>query len=285
MKKICIVPVCYNAHEDATRLLESIELAYRACSGFKLHLVLCDNSTIKPASHFFSSAYSFSYKYLKNENIGYFPAFNRALSSLPEEICTYDYVIVCNVDLVVSSNFFSVLTSYDLDSAIGVIAPGIYSIKKGIDLNPKMIHRPSAFKINFMRFICSKTVLFRLYHSLVRLREIGRARFQTKRQTVNKVMIDEKVDNMYGAHGSFLIFTKNYFKSNAHVAYPRFLFGEEGFVAEQLRMNNLKIKHCQGLVVFDREHSSTSKLNFSFICSEHKKSYDFFYQNFIKTKN
>ena len=87
---------------------------------------------------------------------------------------------------------------------------------------------------------------------------------------------------MYGAHGSFMIFTKYYFSKGAHVDYPRFLFGEETFVAEQLRMNGLIIKHVPNIKVFDEEHGSTSKLARKFICAEHKKSYEYFYENFIK---
>ncbi|MNZ11427.1 hypothetical protein D3C78_282910 [compost metagenome] len=87
---------------------------------------------------------------------------------------------------------------------------------------------------------------------------------------------------MYGAHGSFMIFSRNYFRLGADVDYPRFLFGEEVFVAEQLRTHNLHIEHLPQLRIFDKEHASTSKVKFGFICGEHKKSYDYLYERFYK---
>ena len=90
---------------------------------------------------------------------------------------------------------------------------------------------------------------------------------------------------MYCAHGSFMVFTQQYFAKGAQVAYPRFLFGEEGFVAEQLRMHGLEIEHVPNIRVFDKEHASTSQVNLDFICAEHKKSYDYFYANFIKNRS
>lgn len=284
-KKICLVPVCYNAHEDALRLLSSIESAFKACSGVDVDVVLCDNSTFAPAADAFSQNYSYSFKYLKSENIGYFPAFNKALAALPYSVGAYDFVIVCNVDLVIAEDFFSVLQAHDFPAETGVVAPGIFSDKDGRDLNPKMMRRPSAFKINFMRAVCSNVVLFRWYHKLVRMRELARSRSQMRSQVSVTASEPQEVSAMYGAHGSFMIFTKRYFGKGAHVAYPRFLFGEEGFVAEQLRMHGLKIKHFQALRVFDKEHASTSQVKLDFICSEHKKSYDFFYNNFLRKRS
>ena len=81
-----------------------------------------------------------------------------------------------------------------------------------------------------------------------------------------------------------MIFTKSYFTRSAHVSYDRFLFGEEGFVAEQLLKNELIIEHTPNIRVYDREHGSTSKAGKSFICSEHKKSYDYFYENYLSKK-
>ena len=87
---------------------------------------------------------------------------------------------------------------------------------------------------------------------------------------------------MYGAHGSFMVFTRRYFEKGAHVNYPRFLFGEEVFVAEQLRKHSLMIESIPEIRVFDKEHASTSQEKLEFICPEHKKSYEYLKRHFFR---
>lgn len=281
--KICIVPVCYNAHEDALRFLESVEKAFLASSDLELDVILSDNSTITPLVSMSERQYGFTYRYLKNANVGYFPAFNRALSSLSQPMTAYDYVMVCNVDLVVADDFFDRLAVHVPSPRTGLIAPGIFSDKDGRDLNPKIMHRPSSKKFEFMRMVCSSAVLFRCYSSLARMREKARSRSQAQ-STPEQAKRPSTSKKMYGAHGSFMIFTKNFFQQGASVDYPRFLFGEEVFVAEQLRMHQLEIEHCPGVRVFDKEHASTSQANVKFICGEHRKSYDYLISRFFTGK-
>ncbi|RYZ83380.1 MAG: glycosyltransferase [Proteobacteria bacterium] len=283
--KIGIIPVCYNAYADAARFLESVEKASCACSHLSLEVVLADNSTVDAPLGIIHRESSFNYTYQKNSNIGYFPAFNSGLSNLSGPTESYDFIIVCNVDLVVADNFFIELTKQSLSENVGVIAPGIFSDKDGRDLNPKMRTRPTRAKINFMRAICSSVLLFRLYHYLVRMKENARSRSQARVSISSEPCKQSSVPSMYGAHGSFMIFTKNYFRRGAHTDYPRFLFGEEGFVAEQLRQHQLLIKHIPVIRVFDKEHASTSQIKLAFICAEHKKSYDYFYTNFLKERS
>jgi GT2 family glycosyltransferase len=277
--KICIVPVCYNSYEDAVKLLGSIEVAFKKTENVYLDVVLSDNST---SNNYFSDDYSYSFYYQKNENVGYFPAFNKGLSVLKDDVSKYDFVIVCNVDLVISEDFFTELQGVTKGDNVGLIAPSIISSNDGRDLNPKMKVRPSKFKIRFMQLVCSNFMLFNLYQKVLHFRESRRANKYSEEVPVGPVLKGTKCDTFYGAHGSFMIFTKRYFEAGASVNYPRFLFGEEGFVAEQLCMNKLCIFHQTKLKVFDKEHASTSQESSKFMCSEHKKSYRYFYDNFLK---
>ncbi|MBD7978572.1 glycosyltransferase family 2 protein [Serpens gallinarum] len=277
--KICVVPVCYNSYDDALRLLESVNRAYKACPNLTLDVILADNSTIPTRQDVSSWQFEYSFRYLRNDNIGYYPAFNRALDTLPHGAEVYDFVVVCNVDLIVADDFFSALLNSSVSNETGLIAPSIISDKDGRDLNPKIMSRPSARKIQFMRLVCSSVTLFRWYQKLSRMRERARSRAQCTHVSSPSLESSNK-KLMYGAHGSFMIFTQNYFLKGGHVAYPRFLFGEEVFVAEQLRMHRLNIDHVPTLRVYDKEHASTSQVNLAFICAEHKKSYDYLYSNF-----
>lgn len=280
--KVCMVPVCYNAYDDALRFLESVDRAFLSCSDLSLEVVLADNSTVVPPADKLDRQYRFKYTYQKNGNVGYFPAFNSALSVLSESVEGYNFVIVCNVDLVVADDFFLVLAAQKVRESVGLIAPGIFSDKDGRDLNPKIMQRPKAAKINFMRLVCSSSLLFRGYSKLAQLREVRRSRFQQRQLDSGHSSQPPVAAKMYGAHGSFMIFTKVYFMRGADVNYPRFLFGEEVFVAEQLRTRHLEIDHLPVLRIFDKEHASTSKVKFGFICGEHKKSYDYLYERFFK---
>ena len=281
---ICIIPVCFNAHKDAQRLLHSIDCAYRASLGVTLSVILADNSNVVPSQEFDSSDYAYTFILLKNDNIGYFPAFNKALSSLNRPLDEFDYVIVCNVDLIVADDFVAMLKAHSAEPETGLIAPSIYSERNGLDLNPAMKNRPSIMKIQFMRLICSSVFLFHGYSRIAQLRELLHPKLTKLLNFISPSPNVAKQIRMYGAHGSFMIFTKRYFSKGAHVSYPRFLFGEEGFVAEQLLINGLSIEHVPCIKVFDKEHGSTSKSAKRFICAEHKKSYDYFYENFIKIK-
>jgi Predicted glycosyltransferases len=105
-KKVCVVPVCYNAYDDAKRFLAALEEAYKKCGQLDLDVVLADNSTNEAPLEMNDLQYSFNYHYLKNQNVGYFPAFNKAIKSLSSSAESYDFVVVCNVDLVVADDFF-----------------------------------------------------------------------------------------------------------------------------------------------------------------------------------
>ncbi|TEA73652.1 glycosyl transferase [Pollutimonas harenae] len=279
--KVCLVPVCFNAYDDAFRFLESIDHAFNNCSNLTLNIIFADNSTISPNIDISRRECAYSFHYMKNDNVGYFPAFNKALCNLSEGIDNYDYVIVCNVDLVVAEDFFSSLLINQPSDQIGLLAPGIFSDKDGRNLNPKMMHRPSKRKIEMMHLICSSVMLFFWYGKLASVRQQVRAWRQQWNRRIPTSTTHMQECEMYGAHGSFMIFTRSYFAQGAHVFYPRFLFGEEVFVAEQLRMHGLKIKNAPNIQIFDKEHASTSRVKLNFICSEHKKSYDYLKEHFF----
>jgi GT2 family glycosyltransferase len=275
--KVCLVCVCYNAYEDTLRLLNSIEHAFSIVSDLALTVVLSDNSTsVQGAKLIERVNFSYNYIYIKNDNVGYFPAFNLGVKATKECVEDFDYIIVSNVDLAMDSDFFNSLKSLKLKNNIGLVAPKIISDSSGNDSNPKMKSRPTKRQISIMRLLCSSPVLFSLYQKLSILK------LNFRKQPKNTITGTNNDVRMYGAHGAFMIFTQMYFEAKARIDYPRFLFGEEGFVAEELRKYSLKIQHETNLVIYDKEHGSTSTQPSKFICKEHKKSYDYFYENYMK---
>lgn len=268
---VCIVAVCYNAESDAEKLIYSIEKAFKKVNNIRLNFVLCDNSE-SISNKLVNIKTSFSYSYLKCPNIGYFPGFLAGLNSINYFGNTFDYTIVANVDLEMSEDFLVILSSLDLEENVGVIAPQIKSLNSGGDINPKIISRITAHRLKALRFIFKHYSFYRIHKS------ISNIRTSLKQKKSKK----EFIKDIYAAHGSFIVFTRSYFNSGAHVHYPRFLFGEEVFVAEQARIHNLRIIHNKDLLIHDREHGSTGKQDSRFIANEHVKSYDFLIKNYFK---
>lgn len=280
--KVCIIAVCYNAHNDAKNLLESIALASdNEKEQLELFVVLSDNSTSVPPADLVNAKFKFNYTFIKNDNIGYFPAFLRGVRSLNIDIKEFDYIAVSNVDLQVDRSFFKSLNALQVAKDVGVIAPSILSMSNGRDLNPKMRVRPSVRKIKFARSLFEFPLLFNVYNLLTRIKEYVASKRQQQSDNAT-VSLGKSFYEMYGAHGSFIIFTKQYFLAGASIEYPRFLFGEEGFVAEQARAKSLKIVHVPQIIIHDREHGTTSQQPSSFMCREHVKSYDYYLNTFRK---
>lgn len=272
---ICLVCVCFNAYKDAVQLLESISSSYNKSSKINLSVVFSDNSEDEVGVKLVRDAvFDFKYSYKKNENVGYFPAFYDGFNSLGKSLDSFDYVIVSNVDLALDVGFFKNLESLVIDSSVGVIAPAIISMNHGGDLNPKMLERPSKQKIEFMIRVCGSGFLFLLHRLVSSIRD--------KLRTKNKRLeARPKGGTMYGAHGAFMMFTRRYFEKGGSIDYPRFLFGEEGFVAEETRRAGLVVQHVETLVINDREHGSTSLKSSRFLAREHKKSYEYFLSHYF----
>ncbi len=273
--RICLVCVCFNAYKDASELLESVSKAYSRCAEVELTVVLGDNSVEELGVELVRDvSFDFKFFYQKNANIGYFPAFCKGVRSQGKPLDHFDYVIVSNVDLILDEDFFKNLRSLIVGSHIGVIAPAILSMNHGSDLNPKMLERPSREKIEFMIRVCSNGFLFLLHRFASSMRDKIRAKSA-------HLEVRPKGGEMYGAHGAFMVFTRHYFECGGSINYPRFLFGEEGFVAEETRRVGLVVQHVESLVVHDKEHGSTSLKSSKFLACEHKKSYEFFLNHYF----
>jgi len=277
--KICLVCVCYNAHEDASKFLLSIEKSFFRVSKLatvELTVVLSDNSNLEfPESK--KSNFSYNFKYRRNENIGYFPAFNAGLNEVFFNRDLFDYIIVSNVDLEIDVNFFERLIKVEFEQAVGVIAPRIMVKGQDFDQNPKILERPKKSKFIFMLLICSNTFLFSFYKTLHVVKRWLNSSGRSSNGYAKNVILD-----IYAPHGAFIIFTKSYIQSKASTEYPRMLFGEEIFVAEQARISGLKVRYNPSLVVFDREHGSTSFKSAGFLCKHNWLSYRYLLENFFR---
>lgn len=249
-KKILIICVNYNSYNELLDYLESIDKANSHPKKTALiDIFIADNTT---ANNKLIDTSIYKNINVMNkpfqENLGYLGGVNRIIKEIGfSYLKMYDYFIISNVDLLVSKDIFKNLLYNNYDPQIGWITPRIISLHTKFDKNPRMIVRPSLFRMKLMLFFYSYPVLFSLYQKLIHP-------FVRKKKT-------SKTRNIiYAGHGSFMIFTKSFFKKIDNIQFDSFLFGEEMFFAELIRQANMKVFYDESLLINDYEHVSTKSI-------------------------
>ncbi len=249
-KKILIICVNYNSYNELSEYLKTIDrssshtkevasidvyVADNTVENFKkidISPYQCINITVKPF----------------HENLGYLGGVNKVIESNKiSDLKIYDYVIISNVDLFMSEHFLEILLNNNYDSQIGWITPRIISLQDKNDKNPRMINRPSLLKMKFILFLYKYSYLFYFYKKILH-------HFARKKKTTNTNEI------IYAGHGSFMIFTKSFFKVVDNIRFDSFLYAEEIFFAELIRKTNLKVFYDRSIFINDIEHISTKKI-------------------------
>lgn len=256
----CIICVNHNSYDSLSRFLKSIFLAHKN-SHFDLHIniVVVDNSVEKKKPPFFNfpSDPNIKIELFQCENLGYFPSAQLAIKELKLNLNEYNFSTISNVDVRISSDFFNKLFSLKIDQDVAVLAPSILSSSKKLDINPKILRRPTATKLRLNSFFFRNPIL----HKLLVLIHLARVKIKYKNDLSNQKIFKD----IYAAHGSFFIFSDNFFK-HISLNFPIFLFGEELYIAEMSRKNHLRIIYSNDLKVFDEENISTAELRSSEYC-------------------
>lgn len=256
--KTLIICVNYNSHNELINYLESVKNSIKMCNEVhSVDVLIADNSALKIE---LSNVYDYNIKHVFiGKNTGYFGAITYILKKEEIKLEGYDYVAISNVDLLMDKNFFVNLYNQKFEESIGCIAPKIYSITEKRNRNPKVINRYSAKKMRLLRLMYKYPVLYCTYAVVFH---------KLRRKGVHKS--DEKF--IYAPHGSFMLFTKKFIPFLYSMKYPTFLFGEEIFIAENLRARSLKVEYCPVLLINDIDHVSTARLT-------NKKYFKFNYES------
>jgi GT2 family glycosyltransferase len=168
-----------------------------------------------------------------------------------------DWVIVSNVDLLVAdAQFLDKLAALRARPRLGVVAPSIRSALTGRDQNPFMRKRPSAMRMHVYKWMFRSWLVLNAYElasaAFHKVRNAGRAR-----PGASAGLRENSAGTIYAPHGSFLIFSKEYFRDGGNLDFPCFLFGEEVYLAEGLRKLGLDVVYEPSLEVVHQEHKST----------------------------
>ena len=250
---ILIIGIIYNTYLETLRYLDSLQIVDTG----KFLLILIDNSNKELPADFLEKIKEFSFlNYVKtDENLGYFGGARKGLKFYLKEHSTYpQWVIVTNVDIVFTTQFFNALNKIKVHQNLGIIAPSIISQKWSTDYNPKIPVRNSKRKILFYQFLYSSFLIHNLFLLLAYLKKWITG--LKKKEKIKDELTEKKQKKIYAPHGSCLVFNKSYFFAGGTLDLPNFLFGEEIFVAETAARLRLDVIYHPELVINDYEHAS-----------------------------
>ena len=194
------------------------------------------------------------------ENLGYFGAAARALREYLLSHELPDWVSVSNTDLLLEDGpFVQRLMEHSNTPGIGVVAPSVISTATGIEQNPFMMSRPPAFRMHLLKWVFKTRPTWLLWGQASRLKYVIRRCLEAVKAAGNNPTAQQACRPIYAAHGSFIVFRKEYFDGGGCLDHKPFLFGEEIMVAETARRLQLTTLYDPFIVLRHIEHSTVGE--------------------------
>lgn len=179
------------------------------------------------------------------KNIGYFPALNKGLSIT--DVDKYEYIIVCNNDLLFEDSFFRKLQGKKYSNLVYAICPRVLDMDDK-DQNPVWERGPSKFKMFFY------TIYYKNYY-------FGKFIYTIWQNIKPKSKTDiSKSRPIFQGYGAIYILTKNFFNKFTSLDSPKFLMEEEAFLGHQIQCSGGVQYFDIDLIVHHKEHSSCKKV-------------------------
>jgi GT2 family glycosyltransferase len=228
----------------------------------KLSVYIIDNS--QPSQDFAFKPSFFCLQVIKpSTNLGYFGGVEYAMRQI--DPIKFDYIIISNVDVLLTEDSIINLCNANCSSDIGWIAPSLRSKTANFDWNPQAIRRYPIKKLKIMRF------LFK-HPYLLRLKQIFLHKYKHHNMSSS--------GDIYAGHGSFIILTKNYFMRCGIIHYPVFLYFEEIYLAEECKRSQLKVVYMPSIHVFDIGSVSTGKIPSKTYCKYNYEGINYIISNY-----
>lgn len=260
IKRVALFCVTYNTYKELDNFYQSVCSAAEKAQGtvtvdffvadntendFR-EIILKENDYVKPIVFPF------------HKNTGYIGAVQKMMGHINVDIDKYDYVAISNVDLIMQEEALIRLSEYSPDVQVGWMAPALLSQKEGRDRNPGALNRYSSWKIKALRIMFRYPFLMTIYRATAYRRHKLRFACSEGKQ-------------IYAGHGSFMLFTREYFLRCGKPEFPMFLFAEELYFAEKCRLNGLTVIYTPSIKLTDQEHASVGKMNRS---DKYRHNYD-----------
>ena len=297
--KVLFVPVTYNSYDALDNYVASVGKALDAAADPTISVTIhvadnsseevrrqetADSSNPSPLTSHLSLLYS------HYSNPGYLPAALRTIYS--EDVASYDYIIISNVDVVLDETFFTALRDLKTDADTVWIAPFIWSPSEQRDVNPKIQERYTKKRLRLLRLFFRFPLVWYTYSkSVYRLRKQGTSPAPSKG---GECLADSDPGrpsspsgrpggvSIYAGHGSFMIFRPEIFLQEPKLDYPVFLFCEEIYMAEMARRIGKKAAHCPAVKVWDKEHASTGLMGLWRYCKYNHDALSYIIRTFYE---
>lgn len=241
MLKVLFVCINYNNEKEVKEFLENISLIDKN-DEFKV-LIVNNSETIKGKLKEELQNITLNYEIIiPNKNLGYL---NGMFLGVKEYIKKYnlpEWIVFSNTDIEIKKFDFY---NKDYQEDIWCIAPSIYSTQTNTYQNPHYKKRLTINKIRRIILINSIPYLEYFYSKLA----ILKSKYKKKKE--------EDSQEVYAAHGAFFILRKPFFEK-IDLNYGAFLYSEEAFIAENIRLLNKKNFFDKEIKVIHKEHSTTS---------------------------
>lgn len=263
MKTILILCVNYNSYTELNNYLQSLDVAAKKASEVvSVDVFIGDNTTFNQQSISVEYNYIHVRVFPYYQNLGYVGCATKMYYELSQEQASkYDFVFISNVDLLVSETFFIELAAINSQTA-GWIVPSLYRKSNNKNDNPMMLNRPTRLKMFLLELLFSFSLLYSLYKVIYRFRHKER----------DSVKNQEQSRTIYAGHGAIMIFSKHFMKSNLHISFPGFMYGEEIYFAELVLRSQLTTEYHPKVVVYNIGNVSTNFLGNKCKCQMSKES-------------
>ncbi len=252
MNQILIITVNYkdtNVTENFVHSLGNLD------ASDKVKLVVVDSaSTPKTKDNLQSLLHSSTLKtqlIVSASNTFYWGGVALALDTLDLNYANGpSWIIVCNNDILFTQqDFLEQLIALDPDK-YPVIGPTIYSSVTGKNLNPYMDQPIRRLEKIYLS-------LFYINYVTARIMQIS-LKWLKKLLATLKRPSPSKIKKIYAPHGSFVIFSNQYFKRGGWIDSNYEMYGEEVTTAEIAKKNKIPIFFVPDLKVLHVIHSSTT---------------------------
>lgn len=150
-----------------------------------------------------------------------------------------------------------------------MIGPDIYSDLLHHHQNPFMMKRISLVKLTLLAFLSSNTLLYYLFLSWYYSKSWLLSTFLNQHKKAGHCF------EVYGVHGSFMIFKKSFFTKGGSLHFPLHLFGEEIYLAEMAMNLHLSVGYDPGLEIVHYEHRTTGIYKSRESVKQMNRSYQF----------
>lgn len=252
--KVVIFAVVYNNLNDTIIFCDSI-MSQKHLSNFDLNCYLIDNSSDAEISNSLDNLvnrYPFLYILRPDKNLGYFGAFNYALSF--DFHTNANYTLLCNNDLIFTDDFFQNLSLNNYDNDFLAICPDIVTLN-GRHQNPHVI-KP----FGFLRRL--KLDLYFSHYYVACFLEILKNFLNLFNKNFKKLKSPSTSSSMaiHMGIGACYILPSAFFINISKLNYPFFLYGEEAFLSKQIHDANGKLFYDPSLRVAHAESATLSKI-------------------------